>query len=64
MYAGKYSPVDITVTLLKHAMEKAGWEKKRFLIEGFPRNQDHYDGWNAMMGDSVNVSRVLLFDCK
>lgn len=36
-------PSEITVELLKEAMIEAGWANKRFLIDGFPRNQENYD---------------------
>ena len=42
---GEIVPVAITCRLIKAAMVKAGWAKKNFLIDGFPRNQDNYDGW-------------------
>ena len=35
---GKIVPVEITVNLIKKAMEKNGWSSKKFLIDGFPRN--------------------------
>ena len=35
---GTIVPVEITCQLLKRGMEKLGWEKKRYLIDGFPRN--------------------------
>jgi adenylate kinase family enzyme len=38
---GEIVPVDITVNLIKTAMKKAGWSDKRFLIDGFPRNEDN-----------------------
>ena len=38
---GKIVPVEITVNLIKKAMEKQGWAKKKFLIDGFPRNQEN-----------------------
>jgi UMP-CMP kinase len=38
---GKIVPVDITVNLIKTAMNKAGWAEKRFLIDGFPRNEEN-----------------------
>ena len=43
-------------------MEKQGWAAKRFLIDGFPRNQDNYDGWTKVIGDSVDVPFVLFMD--
>eukprot|EP00344_Euplotes_crassus_P012560 CAMPEP_0196996138 /NCGR_PEP_ID=MMETSP1380-20130617/2102_1 /TAXON_ID=5936 /ORGANISM="Euplotes crassus, Strain CT5" /LENGTH=186 /DNA_ID=CAMNT_0042412021 /DNA_START=12 /DNA_END=568 /DNA_ORIENTATION=+ len=56
---GKIVPVEITCNLLKKAMEANGWDKSRFLIDGFPRSQDNLDGWNEVMGDVVNVSTCL-----
>jgi len=35
----------------------------RFLIDGFPRNQDNLDGWEREMSDKVNMQFVLFFDC-
>lgn len=59
---GKIVPVEITCQLLKKGMEKHGWAAKRFLIDGFPRNQDNYDGWTRVIGDSVDVPFVLFMD--
>ena len=59
---GKIVPVEITCQLLKNGMERNGWADNQFLIDGFPRNQDNYDGWTAVMGDSVRVPLVLLFE--
>jgi UMP-CMP kinase len=42
---GKIVPVEITCQLLKKGMEKNGWDKKYFLIDGFPRNLDNEEGW-------------------
>jgi len=33
---GEIVPVEITIRLLKIAMEKAGWSGLKFLIDGFP----------------------------
>ena len=38
---GKIVPVAITVNLIKKAMIKHGWRKKKYLIDGFPRNEDN-----------------------
>lgn len=54
----------ITCGLLKKAMEKLGWGSKKFVIDGYPRNQDNYDGWQEVLGDSVEVPMVLLFETK
>jgi len=60
---GKIVPVEITVNLLKVAMEGAGWDKTAFLIDGFPRNRDNVDGWTKVLGDLVHLRGVLFFDC-
>lgn len=48
------------------AMEKtmkADEKKFRFLIDGFPRNQDNLQGWNTEMDGKADVKFVLFFDC-
>lgn len=59
---GKIVPVEITCNLLKKAMELNGWEKHRYLIDGFPRSQDNLDGWNEVMGEFVNISHLLFLN--
>lgn len=39
------------MNLIKKAMAASGGSK--FLIDGFPRNQNNLDGWFTTMGDSV-----------
>jgi len=58
---GKIVPVEITVELIKKAMQVSGGRK--FLIDGFPRSLDNLEGWFAVMGESVGISMVLFFDC-
>ncbi|XP_051556527.1 UMP-CMP kinase-like isoform X2 [Myxocyprinus asiaticus] len=63
---GKIVPVEITISLLKKAMEetmKVDENKFRFLIDGFPRNQDNLQGWNTVMDEKADVRFVLFFDC-
>jgi UMP-CMP kinase len=43
-------------------MEKQGWASRRFVIDGFPRNQDNFDGWQRALGDLVDVPFILFFD--
>ena len=47
---------------MKTAMEKAGWAKKRYLIDGFPRGQENLDNWTKIFGDSVDVPFVVFFE--
>ena len=37
--------------------------KTKFLIDGFPRNQDNVEGWEKVMGNYAQVKFVLFFDC-
>lgn len=59
---GQIVPVEITVNLIKTAMKEYGWEQKRYLIDGFPRNADNHDGWCRVMQDDVNVTKCLFFE--
>ena len=61
--AGEIEPVEITCNLIKVAMEKNGWEKGRFLIDGFPRNENNRAGWDEVIGDKANLQNILLFEC-
>ncbi|XP_022257465.1 UMP-CMP kinase-like isoform X2 [Limulus polyphemus] len=58
---GTIVPVEITCNLLHAAMNNS--RKDRFLIDGFPRNQDNLEGWNREMAAKVNLQFVLFFDC-
>lgn len=62
---GAIVPVEITVSLIKAAMQKAIQEEDKFnfLIDGFPRNANNQEGWNNVMGSFVHVRFVLFFDC-
>ncbi|KAJ8278575.1 hypothetical protein GJAV_G00089070 [Gymnothorax javanicus] len=63
---GKIVPVEITINLLKKAMEETMQldpDKFRFLIDGFPRNQDNLQGWSSVMEARADVRFVLFFDC-
>lgn len=49
------------VAVFFKAMKKS--ESDKFLIDGFPRNQDNLDGWNKEMSDKANVQFCLYIDC-
>ena len=42
-------------------MEKS--PTKKFLIDGFPRNEDNLSGWNKQMGEKTDFKFVLFFEC-
>ena len=58
-------PVDVTVALLKSAMQAhAAGGREDFLIDGFPRNQDNVEGWDRVMcGSGVELCFALHFEC-
>lgn len=58
---GKIVPVEVTCSLLEAAMTKSG--NNKFLIDGFPRNQDNLDGWTRQMSEKVDFQFVLFFNC-
>ncbi|XP_036410098.1 UMP-CMP kinase [Megalops cyprinoides] len=63
---GKIVPVEITINLLRKAMEETmqqDSERFRFLIDGFPRNQDNLQGWCKVMEGKADVKFVLFFNC-
>ncbi|XP_068985502.1 UMP-CMP kinase isoform X1 [Bombus flavifrons] len=60
---GKIVPVAITCSLLDNAMQTSNSPHKRFLIDGFPRNQDNVDGWNEAMSEKCVIKGVLFCEC-
>lgn len=61
MKKGCIVPVEVTCALIETAMSKSSNDK--FLIDGFPRNQDNLDGWNRQMAHKVDFQFVLFFNC-
>ena len=62
MKNGLIVPVEITIALLRKAMERSS--TKKFLIDGFPRNENNLDGWEKeMTEDKCEVKFVLFFEC-
>lgn len=61
MKEGKIVPVEITISLIEKAMNLNC--VKKFLIDGFPRNQDNLQGWNKVMEEKVLLKCVLFFEC-
>jgi len=60
---GKIVPVEITVQLLKNAIDQNAQQgRQNFLVDGFPRNEDNKQGWEKLIGDSVRMPFVLYFD--
>lgn len=63
--AGKLVPNEITVTLLKNAMEHVTRTtgKNNFLLDGFPRSLDNLKGWYEIFGRDVELPKMLYFEC-
>jgi len=58
---GEIVPSEVTVGLLWKAMQNS--EKKRFLIDGFPRNEENNSSWENQMSEKVDFRFILFFDC-
>ncbi|MED6204408.1 UMP-CMP kinase 3 [Stylosanthes scabra] len=56
---GKIVPSEVTIKLLQRAMEESG--KDKFLIDGFPRNEENRAAFEKVTG--MEPSFVLYFDC-
>lgn len=63
--AGKLVPNEITVTLLKKAMDTAMRHsgKTNFLLDGFPRSLDNMEGWYGIFGREIDLPKMLYFEC-
>jgi len=65
MTAGKLVPNEITVTLLKNAMERVTRTtgKTNFLLDGFPRSLDNLEAWYEIFGRDSELPKMLYFEC-
>ena len=65
MTAGKLVPNEITVTLLKDAMERITRTtgKTNFLLDGFPRSLDNLEAWYEIFGRESELPKMLYFEC-
>jgi adenylate kinase family enzyme len=65
MTAGKLVPNEITVTLLKSAMESITRTtgKTNFLLDGFPRSLDNLEAWYEIFGHEAALPKMLYFEC-
>jgi UMP-CMP kinase len=44
-------------------MREKGWEDGKFLIDGFPRNDENLSMWNKMLGEKVYTPFMIFLDC-
>lgn len=66
LVSGQIVPVEISLSLLKQAMEdQANVLGKQiiFLVDGFPRNFDNLSGWSRIMSTVSVISSVLVYQC-
>ena len=67
LVAGKIVPVEISLNLLRNAMDaaskKASYGAPIFLVDGFPRNFDNLAGWTKEMPEYAAVIGSLVYDC-
>ena len=64
--AGKIVPVVITVKLLQKAMNEciANTGKLNFLIDGFPRSIENWQGYQEIFGkEEKNMPLMVFFEC-
>lgn len=60
--AGKFNESNATDSKDKlDLLEKKS--RGKFLIDGFPRNEDNLQGWTRQLGDKVELMFVLFLDC-
>lgn len=65
MAAGELVPNEITVTLLKDAMEQTTRTTGRtnFLLDGFPRSTANLAAWNELFGAELELPTMLFLEC-
>ena len=44
-------------------MQKNGWNQSKFLIDGFPRNEDNCEGFDRILGKDVHMPFMIFLDC-
>ncbi|CAD8178010.1 unnamed protein product [Paramecium octaurelia] len=62
MEAGKLVPSDLVVKLMKKELLRRQFRGK-YLLDGFPRNQENIDSWNKILAPLVDVNCLLYFEC-
>ena len=60
---GLIVPAEITISLILEEVNKS--KHQHFLIDGFPRNKDNYEGWCSLSAkyDNITVAKVLFLNC-
>lgn len=65
MTSGQLVPNEITVTLLKNAMDRVTRTtgKRNFLLDGFPRSLSNLEAWYEIFGRQTELPKMLYFEC-
>jgi UMP-CMP kinase len=63
LVAGQIVPVEISLSLLRAAMEATPSKHTLFLVDGFPRNYDNLSGWCRVMSQVAALESVLVYQC-
>jgi adenylate kinase family enzyme len=62
MKQGKLVSSALLVELLKKTMKERGWENKKFLLDGFPRNLENVYEWNRQIGEEAHIDFILYLE--
>lgn len=46
-------PGETVIEMLKKGMKDRGWNKKVFILDGYPRNQSNIEFWKDIMKNDV-----------
>lgn len=58
---GKLISSDLVVQLIENSISTYG--NRRYLLDGFPRNQENWDVFEKRLSDKVIVRNLIYFDC-
>lgn len=60
---GLIVPAEITISLILEEVTSS--KHLHFLIDGFPRNKDNYEGWCALSAqyNNIKVAKILFLSC-
>jgi UMP-CMP kinase len=61
--SGQIVPVEISLDLLRRAMEEQKSKHVVMLVDGFPRNFDNLNGWCQVMEDVAVLESVMVYQC-
>ena len=62
MSTGGFVSSEMLVTLLGNEFRING-STGRYLLDGFPRNNENLDFWHKIIGNQADVEFLLFFDC-